>query len=242
MAKLHVADSIADLHKEFGQFILQQSKFSIDDHGYFSIGLSGGSSATIVSKALTSDSVFSELDWKKFHVFFCDERHVSLTDPDSNYNALKANLFEKVPIPEKQVYKTDPDVSLQDAAFDYEARMRSLFGDVQFPSFDALIVGMGPDGHICSLFPEHSLLDESSKWVASIADSPKPPPDRITLTLPVLNHAKAVCFTVTGAGKAEMVKQAIINPQNNLVPASMVDVTRNNVHWFLDKDAASQLE
>ena len=100
---------------------------------------------------------------------------------------------------------------------------------------------MGPDGHICSLFPNHPLLDEKDKWVAFVADSPKPPPKRITLTLPVLNNAKAVCFTVTGGSKAEMVKNVQQRPLDKNIPASMVQNSEGEVHWFMDKDAAKLL-
>ncbi len=173
-----------------------------------------------------------------FHSYFS----VFFLDPDSNYNTLKANFFNKAPIPENQVYTINSEVSLQEAASDYESKIKSLFGEARFPKFDALILGMGPDGHICSLFPDHALLNENSKWVASVDDSPKPPPKRITMTLPVLNNARMACFTVTGASKADMVKQAIENPLNKTVPASMVDAKHGNVHWFLDKDSASLLK
>ncbi len=124
---------------------------------------------------------------------------------------------------------------------DYEAKIKSLFGDAEFPKFDVLVLGMGPDGHICSLFPNHALLDEERQWIGSIEESPKPPPKRITMTLPILNNAKAACFTVTGASKAEMVREAVTNPNNKSVPASLVDPNKVDVHWFLDKDSAKFL-
>jgi 6-phosphogluconolactonase len=92
------------------------------------------------------------------------------------------------------------------AAKDYIQKLAVFFSPDSLPKFDLLLLGVGPDGHTCSLFPGHSLLDETSVWVAPITNSPKPPPARITFTFPVLNHADLCVFAMAGAGKAEMVK------------------------------------
>lgn len=93
-----------------------------------------------------------------------------------------------------------------EAARDYIKKMSVYFPPHSLPRFDVLLLGMGPDGHTCSLFPGHKLLDESLLWVCPINDSPKPPPSRITLTLPVINNAAKCIFAISGSGKAEMVK------------------------------------
>lgn len=92
--------------------------------------------------------------------------------------------------------------------------MAVFFSPDSLPKFDLLLLGVGPDGHTCSLFPGHSLLDETSVWVAPITNSPKPPPARITFTFPVLNHADLCVFAMAGAGKAEMVK---VNGENEVL-------------------------
>lgn len=93
----------------------------------------------------------------------------------------------------------------EEAAQDYTEKLKKAFGGKEF-KFDLLLLGMGPDGHTCSLFPNHPLLDEKKLQVAAITDSPKPPPERITLTYPVINNARNCIFAASGAGKADMVK------------------------------------
>lgn len=94
----------------------------------------------------------------------------------------------------------------EEAARDYIKKMSEYFSPDRLPRFHLLLLGMGPDGHTCSLFPGHRLLEETSVWVAPITDSPKPPPSRITLTLPVVNNAECCVFAIVGQSKAEMVK------------------------------------
>ena len=99
---------------------------------------------------------------------------------------------------------------------------------------------MGPDGHTCSLFPNHPLLKEKTKVVAHITDSPKPPPERVTLTYPVLNHAKNVIFVSTGDGKKEVLEKILKNNDSNF-PATLVSPIKGNLIWILDEAAASKL-
>lgn len=112
------------------------------------------------------------------------------------------------------------------------------------PKFDLILLGMGSDGHVASLFPNHSVLDVKNQWVSFITDSPKPPPERITFTLPVINSASNVVVVVTGESKAEAVHLAIddLGPNCPSLPARMVQPTNGKLVWFLDKPAASKLK
>lgn len=97
-------------------------------------------------------------------------------------------------------------VAVDEAAKDYIQKMSPFFAPYDLPRFDALILGVGPDGHTCSLFPGHKLCEETSVWVAPISDSPKPPPNRITFTFPILNNARYCAFIATGNSKADILK------------------------------------
>lgn len=154
----------------------------------------------------------------------------------------------------------------KDNARDYHNKLVKYFGNSIWPVFDLLLLGMGPDGHTCSLFPNHPLLNvhftKSSRidellvvillppqepgrtWVVSITDSPKPPPSRITLTLGVLNHARNVAFVTTGQSKADVLKQILEDDNPNQLPAGMVKPQKagGKLVWMVDKEAASGLK
>ena len=163
-------------------------------------------------------------DWSKWRFFFCDERVVPFNSTESTYGMYKTKLIGKIPITEDQFIKIKPDASgkinilffeyklsfimnlAEEAAKDYIQKMSVYFPPDRIPRFDVLLLGLGPDGHTCSLFPNHRVLEETSLWVCPVTDSPKPPPSRITLTFPVINNAKACFFIVTGASKKDIVE------------------------------------
>lgn len=167
-------------------------------------------------------------DWLKWRFFFCDERLVDFNNPDSTFAEYRDKFISNLPISEDQFIKINPQLSgnqilysfsinvilmtynifiaVDEAAKDYIQKMSVYFAPYDLPRFDALILGVGPDGHTCSLFPGHKLCEETSVWVAPISDSPKPPPNRITFTFPILNNARYCAFIATGSSKADILK------------------------------------
>jgi len=154
-----------------------------------------------------------------------------------------------VPIPPGNVYAINDALSAEGAADDYETCLRHLVKNNviasspanEFPKFDLMLLGMGPDGHIASLFPGHPLVEEKQRWVTFIKDSPKPPPERITFTLPVINTSAYAALVVTGKGKADAVHSVLGQSQNSVkLPVGLVS-PEGELKWFLDKGAASKL-
>ena len=191
--EVHIVEGGEDaLRQKVCDLIADRTKNAVASRGKFTVGFSGGSAAKIVCSGLRARS---DVEWGKWHVFTCDERHVDLSDPDSNIAYVKRELLDHVSVPAANIYPIDPTVDVSAAAEDYVAKIRKVFPDPpKVPVFDLLILGIGPDGHTCSLFPNHPGLEEVKKLVIPITDSPKPPSKRITLTLPVLNNARCVMY------------------------------------------------
>lgn len=208
---------------------------AIESEDVFKIGLSGGSLVNFLALGLPKITT----DWSKWRLFFCDERVVPSESPDSTFGAYRKSLIGKVPLSESQFIQIDPHLAAEDAARDYIRKMAPFFAPDSLPRFDALLLGMGPDGHTCSLFPGHRLLDETSVWIAPITNSPKPPPSRITLTFPIINNAENCIFAIAGQGKADMVKRILKDTED--LPAGRVKPTEGKLYWILDDGAASLL-
>ncbi|KAK6931354.1 Glucosamine/galactosamine-6-phosphate isomerase [Dillenia turbinata] len=168
-----------------------------------------------------------------------------------SFKLSQAPRTPNVPIVPSHVHSINDSVSAEEAADDYEFAIRQMVrtrlisvSDISdCPKFDLILLGMGSDGHIASLFPNHLVLDEKDQWVTYITDSPKPPPERITFTLPVINSASNVALVVTGENKAQAVHLAVdaVEPDCQSIPARMVQPTKGKLVWFLDRPAASKL-
>ncbi|KAG0457186.1 hypothetical protein HPP92_022020 [Vanilla planifolia] len=237
-----LADGLAKYTVEIFRKLTQQKS-------NFTVVLSGGYLIQKLRK-LVEPPYVDEIDWSKWHVFWVDERVVMKDDPDSNYRLANEGFLLKVPIPPAQIYAINDNLDAEGAADDYEAKVKELVEhgvvDVsphtKFPRFDLMLLGIGHDGHLASLFPNHQLLQEKEKWVTFIKDSPKPPPVRITFTFPVINASAYIFMVVAGTAEVDAVKKAVEgDSSNDLLPVQRVYLEDGEFVWILDKLAASRL-
>ncbi|XP_014479719.1 PREDICTED: 6-phosphogluconolactonase [Dinoponera quadriceps] len=227
-----------DLHAQINNVVSHAADAAfLRGDSLFRIGVSGGSMVDVLATCLPK----IKTDWSKWRIFLCDERIVEANDERTNLALYKSNFIGKVPVTEDQFIQVDTKLSAEDAAMDYIKKISSFFPPDRFPRFDCLLLGVGPDGHTCSLFPNHTrVLEEINMWVTWELDSPKPPPCRISLTLPVINNARLCVFIATGSSKADIVKRILENKED--LPATRVQPTNGLLYWLLDKDASSLLD
>lgn len=217
------------LAAELVRLSLESARAAVDARGLFTMALTGGSAATVLYPVLAQ----AALPWERTHVFFGDERCVPADHPDSNYRLARETFLSRVPIPEANIHRMRGEQPPAEAAAEYERVLDEVAGG----ALDVVHVGVGPDGHICSLFPGHALLDEKERLVAALTDSPKPPPARVTLTFPALSRARSLWFLVAGANKAEAVRAALLDPGSDL-PAARARRQAAEERWLLDVEAA----
>lgn len=235
--------------------VIRAQNAAISSHGNFNIALSGGSLVSVLRKGLLNHP---EIQWAKWKIYYADERIVPLDHEDSNYGLTKRELLDHLPVQPK-VYTIDAELVAQNASSE---KIASNYADILertlpttpvfldgnhtrsklLPKFDLILLGCGPDGHTCSLFPGHKLLEENDLIVASIEDSPKPPPRRVTLTKPVLEAASQISFVAEGAGKAPILKR-IFDEHDITLPSVQVNVlSKNSVFWFVNDPAVEGVQ
>ena len=190
--------------------VVRTATEAVTQRGRFTIALAGGSTPKSLYNLLATNAR-TALPWDRMFFFWGDERHVPPTDPESNYRMAEEAMLSKIPVAAGNVFRIkaeNPDAAA--AAEDYEQTLRKFFAlePGQFPRFDLILLGMGPDGHTASLFPGTAALQEKSRlvvanWVEKLKTH------RISLTLPVLNAARCVTFLVSGTDKATVLRTVL---------------------------------
>jgi 6-phosphogluconolactonase len=241
---VHIAiyPDIHTLSQQAAQYIVRIASESIVTRGRFTIALSGGTTPRELYSLLGSEPYRSQIDWKLVHIFWGDERCVPADSPDSNYHMAYEVLLSKIPIPALQIHRMPADQPDRDAASqEYSVEMQRTFGTNGIPNFDLIQLGMGPEGHTASLFPHQPSLHEQQRLVMPVS-VPKPPPDRLTFTPPLLNAARNILFLVSGSEKADAL-QAVLEGayQPDEYPAQIVRPASGEVVWMVDKNAAQNI-
>ncbi len=239
--EVHQARSLDALNRIAAERIRAVASQCIASYGSFSLVLAGGNTPRKLYELLAAPPCIETIDWKSIHIFWGDERWVASNHPDSNFNMAEQSLLAKIDIPAANIHRIRTDLpTIEDAALAYEKELLDFFsnGAQEYPGFDMVLLGMGPDGHTASLFPESAALDIADRLVAAVrAPNASPPVDRITLTLPALNSASDVLFLISGQEKIKIM-QSIIERQAQsaqLYPAARVR-PRNSVMWLAARE------
>jgi 6-phosphogluconolactonase len=244
-AEVRVLPDNAALSRAAADEILRAARAALQEHGRFTVALSGGSTPRAIFARLAADAAAgrTQLPWDKVQVFFGDERHVPPDHPDSNYRMANEALLSKVPIPPANVHRIHAELEAARAAVEYEDELRRTFGSHagEVPRFDLIMLGMGPDGHTASIFPGSAALRErtalvAANWVEKLNCH------RITFTYPLLNAAAEVLFVAGGADKAGMLRHVLRgDPSGQKHPAQAVRPASGRLLWLVDEAAAGRL-
>ena len=238
---IEVLATPADLFRGAAEEFARLGRSAIGAQGRFAVALSGGSTPKNLYSLLAEN--YADFAWARTFFFFGDERHVPPDHPDSNYRMVNQALLAKIPIPPENVHRVraeNPDAAA--AALEYEEELRRFFElePGELPRFDLILLGLGPDGHTASLFPDSEALEEQSRLVVANRVE-KFNAYRITFTFPVLNRAAEAMFLASGAEKADIVGQVLRGNVAPPLPAQRVLPNDGKLVWMLDEAAAAKL-
>ncbi|WP_035794163.1 6-phosphogluconolactonase [Kitasatospora mediocidica] len=216
--------------------------------GTASVVLTGGRNGNALLAALAASPARDAVDWSRLDLWWGDERFVPSADPERNAVQATDELLSRVPLDPARVHfmpaSDGVDGSDVEAAAERYAEELALAAGPQdrgrVPAFDVLLLGVGPDTHVASLFPEHPGVRERARTVVGVRGAPKPPPTRVSLTLPAIRAAREVWLLAAGEDKADAVALALSGPGELLAPASGAYGTSRTL-WLLDRAAAAKI-
>ncbi|MGB6498511.1 MAG: 6-phosphogluconolactonase [Candidatus Acidiferrum sp.] len=244
-AEVRILPDAGAIARRAAEKVVEVAADAVRRKGTFEFVLSGGSTPKALYSLLVNDpKVRAQVPWDKMHVFFGDERHVKPDDPQSNYRMAVETLISKSPLKPEQVSRVKAELpEAENAAKDYEHEIRTRFKltDGQFPRFDLVLLGMGSEGHVASLFPGTKALNENRRivmhnWVGKVLM------DRITLTVPAINNAAHVLAMVAGEDKCPAltaVLERVYEPDQ--LPAQLIQPANGTLLWLVDAAAGSKL-
>lgn len=239
--QVRVLPSDEELFRASAEKFCEVGKQAIREQGRYTVALSGGSTPKGLHHELAT-TFAKELPWDKVFLFWGDERHVPPDFPESNFRMAKETLLAKLPIPADHVFRMRGELpDANEAGAMYEQWLREFFHPAagQAPQIDFILLGIGPEGHTASLFPDTKALEEKKHLVVGNYVAVHST-WRITCTYPVLNNGANVMFLVDGASKADIVRTALKDPSANL-PCQRVKPVSGNLMWYLDSAAGAKL-
>jgi 6-phosphogluconolactonase len=240
--KVTVKENPAELAQAGADLFADIAKDCVSNYDRFSVAVSGGSTPRAMHCLLAQEPFLSEVPWNKTHIFWVDDRCVPHDDPASNFGAARSDLIALVPIPAENVHPIPVDTPPQKGALKYQNDILDFFNPAngEIPCFDLIIMGIGRDGHIASLFPGCKELEEKKRLIVPVKGG-DPFVHRLTMTLPILNNARETIFLVSGSNKAEIVKE-IFYKKDSCLPAQMIKPANGNLTWLMDSEAARLIE
>ena len=214
---------------------------SVSKRGEFLVAISGGSSPRPIHRLLIKQPCIDEIPWGQTHFFWVDERCVEGASPESNYGNARRDFLDQAPIADDHVHPMPGTLPPERGAQIYQNVLEPMYHGEEGgpPVFDLICLGVGPDGHTASLFPGHQALEESKKRVVHVKGG-NPFAHRLTLTYPVLNHARHIIIMALGKGKAPVMKH-IAEEGEPLLPIQRIQPVAGTITWLLDREAASMI-
>jgi 6-phosphogluconolactonase len=218
----------------------------LDEFDTVNVVLTGGTVGGAVQQAVATSRMRDAIDWKRVHFWWGDERFVPKADPERNEVQAREALLNHIPTPEANIHPFPASDEIEDidrAAAAYADVLRehaSSTTGVQVPRFDITFLGVGPDGHIASLFPQNDATRDNTLTVVPVRNAPKPPPERLSLTMPAINSSDRIWMVLSGAEKASALGLALAGASPNEVPVAGAQGRKRTV-FFVDDAAASQV-
>lgn len=238
---IHIFKDVEELSRAAADIFVQQSADSIAERSRFLVALNGGSTPNRLFQLLATE-YREKVDWSKVHVFWGDERCVSVDDPGSSYRQARDLLLSHVPLPGANVHRIEGELGPVEASKEYSFTLKEFASPpLEWPRFDLVYLGMGEDGHTASLFPG-SPVDVSGPTMPVTAHYQDRPADRVTLTPAVFNSARMIVFMATGEKKADTLAQVLsdrLNPAQ--YPAQRIQPKDGRLIWLVDEAAASKV-
>lgn len=244
---LHVFKTADEFNHAVADWMVDVIAETLKKQDRFTLVLSGGNTPKALYQLLSATPYREKVDWKKIHFFWGDERDVPFNDSRNNAKMAYETLLNHVPVIASQIHVMQTEnTTAEKSAEDYEKILHDYFplntDHVSLTTFDLVLLGMGDDGHVLSLFPGTSVIHEEEKWATSLWLEAQ---DiyRITLTKTVVNKSKHIAFLTTGTNKAHALKEVLEGYYNpDLYPSQVIKPENGELHWFVDEAAAAQLK